>query len=337
MNKNGFTSKISRLALVIVAVVTVVSLALAAPSGSVFADSSTPTPRASRTGGGANAQNAGAALSSVYQKQQDALSKQADVLSKASGDVSKIQDMITKAQNAGVDSTQLQNALSTFQSQLTNAQNSHNNAASILSNHAGFDGSGNVTDPAAARNTLQSAGQAMRDAHTILSQAVKDLHSAFATWRTQMQAHIQDQLKKDLDKENAWAAEQSKNLDKANAAASQLQDFISRMSGKGIDIAALQSALSTFQGQIAQAQTAHDQALSTLGAHSGFSGGNVTDPKAAAQTLKDANQSLKSAMDLLVQATTDLKNAVQSWKVAHPQVSETPGAPVTETPATNNG
>jgi DNA repair exonuclease SbcCD ATPase subunit len=299
------------------------------PSGSVFADATTPTPKPPVS---ASVLKANAALSSAYKKEQDTLPKLADQLTKASGEVTNIQALITKAQSDGVDATILQNALATFQVQLGNAQNAYNNAASILSSHAGFDDSGTVTDPTAAHSTVVSAGKSEGDAQAILNQAVKDLHSAIASWHSRIEARVKADLKKDFDAKKDWSIVQSKNLDKANAAASQLQDYIARMSGKGMDVSGLQSALSTFQGQIAQAQTAHGQALSILSAHNGFSGGNVTDIKAARETVQTAGQALSQAHDLLVQSTTDLRNAIQAWKAAHPSVTEMPALP-----APNNG
>ena len=99
--------------------------------------------------------------------------------------VSKMQDYIADQQAKGKDTSSLEAALATFQSQIAAAQASHDTAASILSAHAGFDDNGQVTDPDQARQTLISARQSLADAHNILRQAERDLHKAVKDYRDQ--------------------------------------------------------------------------------------------------------------------------------------------------------
>jgi len=75
--------------------------------------------------------------------------------------------------------------LTTYQAQLTTAGASHSTAANILSTHAGFDGSGNVTNQTSAAQTVKDANQALTDAHTVLVQAVSDLQKAVQAWKLQ--------------------------------------------------------------------------------------------------------------------------------------------------------
>src|SRR5271157_3069422 len=122
-------------------------------------------------------------LQKVYQNEQKMLGTQQTNLGKAGDLVTKIQDLITKANAKGLDTSALASALTTFQSQLSKAQSSNGTAANLLSTHSGFDGNGNVTDPAAASQTVKGTAQALKDCHTTLSQATKDLQAAIKSWR----------------------------------------------------------------------------------------------------------------------------------------------------------
>ena len=68
-------------------------------------------------------------------------------------------------------------------------------------------------------------------------------------------------------------------------------------------MSALQAALSTFQTQIATAQSSHNTTASVLGNHAGFdANGKVTNPDQARQTLLDGRQSLRDAHGVIRQA-----------------------------------
>jgi hypothetical protein len=172
--KSKFVRLISGLSIVAVAFTALA----AAPVGVAFADTPTPTPKpgqAART----------ARLEKVYQREQNWLTQQQANLTKATAIATKVQDFIN-AQNAkGKDTTALQQALAVFQQQLATAQSAHQAAAAtILSNHTGFDANGKVTDAAQARQTLIDARQSLRDAHQALMQGTRDLHRAIREYRT---------------------------------------------------------------------------------------------------------------------------------------------------------
>jgi phage host-nuclease inhibitor protein Gam len=308
-----------RLALGVIGMLVVFSMVFAIPSGVAFADSGTPqpdrTPHPDRT----PVQRDYSGLIKAFQNDQTLLGKQQDALNKTGDAVTRVQDLITKAQAKGVDTSALSLALATFQAQVATVQSSHSTAASILSNHNGFDGSGNVTDPTAAAQTVKDAGQALRDAHDVLTQAVKDLHSAVTTWLEANKDRMQnDELQKAYQNEQKWLSTQQSNLGKANDMVTKVQDLISKGQGKGLDTSDLSSALSIFQGQLSTSQAADTTAANLLSAHNGFDGsGNVTDQASAAQTVKDANQALKTASDTLKQASQDLGTAVKAWEEAN--------------------
>ena len=148
----------------------------AAPAGVAFADTPTPTPKpgqAART----------ARLEKEYQREQEWLTRQQANLTKANVLVTKVQNFINVQNAAGKDTTALQQALAVFQQQLITAQAAHHTAATILSNHAGFDANGKVTDAAQARQTLLDARQSLRDARRTLMQGTRDLHRAIKEYR----------------------------------------------------------------------------------------------------------------------------------------------------------
>jgi hypothetical protein len=123
------------------------------------------------------------ALSKALAREQDWLRVQTQRLSNQNQIADKAQNLIEKGKAAGRDVSALQAALDNYNSQVASAQSSHQTAAGLLSAHNGFDGSGNVTDTATARQTLQDARQSLLDAHNMIHQALVDLQKAISTWR----------------------------------------------------------------------------------------------------------------------------------------------------------
>jgi predicted nucleic acid-binding Zn-ribbon protein len=80
------------------------------------------------------------------QRERNWLMRQNLHLNQATQIAQKAQEAISKAQQAGLDVTELQNALNTFNSQVSAAQSSYDQAAAILAAPAGFDANGNVID-----------------------------------------------------------------------------------------------------------------------------------------------------------------------------------------------
>lgn len=124
-----------------------------------------------------------AALSKAYAAEQTWLGKQEQALAKADQTAAKVQEVIEKAAARGIDISALQSALATFNSSLAGVKSEHQNAASILSAHSGFDGSGNVTDRQAARDTVMNARRALGEAHISLTEASWALRDAVRDWR----------------------------------------------------------------------------------------------------------------------------------------------------------
>ena len=286
-----------------------------APAASAFAATATPP--------AANA-DANQRLQKAFQAEQTWLSQQSDNLSKANDAVAKVQAWINTKKSQGLDTSAVEAALSTYQTQIATAQLSHDTAAGILGGHAGFDGSGNVTDASQARQTVTSARQSLSDAHGVLVQAGKDLRAAVNLFRgTQVQQNR-------LTREQKWLSEQQANLDKANGVVSKVQTYITNQKAQGQDTSPLEAALATYQKQLTTAQASHTTAANLLSAHAGFdNNGNVTNQDQARQTLTDAHQALSDAHLTLVQAGTDLRKALNDYRQAH---KPAPAAAPTATP-----
>ena len=153
--------------------------ALAMLAGFVF----TPTSTAYADDGMATAPGDGKRLEAVFKAEQKWLSIQQEHLNKAGEFADKVQTFIDEQKAKGRDTSALEAALSAFNQQVAAAQGKHDNAASILSAHAGFDENGQVTNREAARETVKSAHEALANARKTLRQAERDLRKAFREWR----------------------------------------------------------------------------------------------------------------------------------------------------------
>jgi ribosomal protein L17 len=121
-------------------------------------------------------------LTVSYLDEQAWLTGQQANLNKANIVVTNVQNLITVAQANNLTTALLSDVLSTFQARLTAAQGSDTAAAGILSTHAGFDDSGNVTDPATAAITVNTARTDLQAAHNSLVKS-GDLLLALTLWR----------------------------------------------------------------------------------------------------------------------------------------------------------
>lgn len=149
---------------------------VAVPATPAYADVGTPpTPERSR--------DRGALLERAFEREKDWLGRQSDNLGKAGAAAEKLSVMIEKAKANGVDVGGLEAALATFEDQIAVAERQHERAAAILDAHSGFNGSGKVTDPAQALETVKSAGSALREAAQTMKDAGQALREAVKAWR----------------------------------------------------------------------------------------------------------------------------------------------------------
>jgi hypothetical protein len=122
-------------------------------------------------------------LERAWLRLKEVYGHQADRLSRASEVIEKVQLLIAKAEEKGLDSSLVQAALEAFTAHIPRAQEIHTQGSAILAAHAGFDGSGEVTDPAAARETVSNLAQVVKDAHDAMEGTGISLREAIRALR----------------------------------------------------------------------------------------------------------------------------------------------------------
>lgn len=122
------------------------------------------------------------ALSNLYQREQNWLGVQSNTLTDANTIAVNMQNWINTLKSQGKDTAALEAALAAFNGQIATAQSAHDTASGVLSAHAGFDGSGQVTERAQAVTTLRQAYQSLQQAHLTLVSAAVNLRLAVRTW-----------------------------------------------------------------------------------------------------------------------------------------------------------
>ncbi len=146
------------------------ALALAFPGGVLAQGTNPPAPSAQN-----QQANQAARLEKVYQRELKALDAQAKRLTAADNRVQKLGERIANLKSQGKNTSTLEAALADFKAVLSNAHTTHDKAAGILKTHAGFDANGKVSDVQQARQTVQEAGNLLREVHRDLRPALGDL------------------------------------------------------------------------------------------------------------------------------------------------------------------
>lgn len=100
--------------------------------------------------------------------------------------IAQVNEWIAKAQEKGIDTTEVEAALSAFETAVTNAQPHIDTAEQILSTHAGFNTNGKVIDRQAAIQTLKDAGDQIHEARYILRDAANELIHSLRQLRKQL-------------------------------------------------------------------------------------------------------------------------------------------------------
>ncbi len=162
----------------IVAVITAMGLS-ALPLASVYAQSPTPVTPTTTPSSTDRLQNA-------WSRQQKIYARIGTMLGRVNGTISKIQTRLDDLQAKGKDVSSIQTALDAFSTAIKNVQPIYTAMQAIVQTHAGFDASGNVTDPVQARQTVQSMRTefqqlrqvGLRDARQALRQAIQAFRQA---------------------------------------------------------------------------------------------------------------------------------------------------------------
>jgi hypothetical protein len=153
------------------------------PVGTVSA--ATPVPGITPIPGGQAGQtvNLTQRLENVYQREQKVLANQGKIINQLDTITTKAQTVITALKNRGLDTSTLEQALTSFQGQIGTGQTYYNNANSVLTTHSGFDTNGIVIDPVQAKTTLQSAHQDFVSFRQTLQSALKNMRQTIKDFR----------------------------------------------------------------------------------------------------------------------------------------------------------
>ena len=116
-------------------------------------------------------------LEHLVQNQQETNLERADRLA------GRVEALILRLQGAGKNVDPLELAPAAFTASMTTAPRLHDQAGAILATHPGFDGSGKVTDPALARQTVKDIHDLQIQTHQTIQPAFKDLKSVLQTYR----------------------------------------------------------------------------------------------------------------------------------------------------------
>jgi hypothetical protein len=161
----------------IVAVIAAIGLS-ALPFVSAYAQSANPpvTPNAG--------QPSSDRLQAAWAKEQTVYARIGKLLDRANTVISKIQARLVKEQAKGKDVSAVQTALTAFSTAIKNVQPIYAQMQTIIQTHAGFDASGNVTDPTQARQTVQDFhAQVTQFRQLGLKAARQALHDALQAFR----------------------------------------------------------------------------------------------------------------------------------------------------------
>ena len=124
-----------------------------------------------------------ALLEKVWVREQAIYQRQDDRLAKADEFFAKVQSGIDKVTAKGYDASGIQAALDALETAVDAAKPIHENTASIIAAHAGFDANGKVTDRAQARETVKLLGQSLKDYRSTVGDPFKALREAVKTFR----------------------------------------------------------------------------------------------------------------------------------------------------------
>ncbi|HUH97139.1 MAG TPA: hypothetical protein VLZ89_07270 [Anaerolineales bacterium] len=162
----------------IAAVIAAVALLGVLPPFSVHAQTADPPAAPSA------AQPTNARLQTAWSREQTVYARIGTILDRAQTLISRIQTRLDEAQAKGRDVSSVQRALDAFSGAVKNVQPIYTALQALMQSHAGFDASGNVTDPAQALQMVQAVRaqfQAIRQAG--LRESAKALREAIRAFR----------------------------------------------------------------------------------------------------------------------------------------------------------
>jgi hypothetical protein len=104
--------------------------------------------------------------------------------------IDKAQRLVDRAKDNGRDVSAVQAALDAFAAATKAAHPTYESMKGIVNSHPGFDENGKVTDPAKARETVQSMREKIREIKTIMNGTGRALREAIKAFR-EANPHLQ--------------------------------------------------------------------------------------------------------------------------------------------------
>ena len=144
------------------------------PAGTAFAlspsDTATPPPPHPR-------------VELAWQQEQRVYNRLGNFFDHVDERIARGQELIDKAKANGKDVTAVQAALNTFSDAVKQARPIYNSGNAIISSHAGFDASGNVTDPQQALQTVKNLRDNLKQIHDLIEAPGQALRQAIQAFR----------------------------------------------------------------------------------------------------------------------------------------------------------
>jgi len=123
-------------------------------------------------------------LQNVWSKEQTIYARIGKILDRANGLITKIQTILDAAKAKGKDVSSVQTALDAFSAAVKNVQPIYADLQEIIQSHAGFDASGNVTDPTQALQTVKDVRSKFEEIRQVgLRETGKALREAIKAFR----------------------------------------------------------------------------------------------------------------------------------------------------------
>jgi hypothetical protein len=124
-----------------------------------------------------------ARLEKIFARQSKAVERIGKLYDGANQKLEGIQTLIDRASGRGLDVSAVQTAYDAFKAALPKGRPIYEKAREIVSTHKGFDTAGKVTDPEAARETVQSLREQFKEFRSVVGEAFKALREAVKAFR----------------------------------------------------------------------------------------------------------------------------------------------------------
>lgn len=97
--------------------------------------------------------------------------------------IAQAQELINKATTRGRDTSTVQSALNEFSDAVKRSDTTYNEIKTLITNHAGFDVNGKVTDAVQAKTTIQEVRAKLQELKISMDGAGKALRAAIQVFR----------------------------------------------------------------------------------------------------------------------------------------------------------